>query len=392
MPIEKTIFDDIDESDLQELVEGKVYEDLRIEYKRDFYKMGKNGEQSEARKDISAFMNAHGGHLILGMDEDEGAATELCGLSGSDPDKEKQWLTSIVNSGIEPCILPQIQSIDLENSNHVIIIRIPKSWAPPHRVQTEKGWKFFIRNSSGRHEASMQELRDLFTFSSGIIEKMNDYRTDRNLSISAEEIITTQEGLLTLHIIPFSAFSSPFQVNLEQAYENFRMFTPVGGEPHFSRPRVNYYGIIIEREIPKNGYTQIFRNGIIEATKADLIHAEPSGNIIPAQGFEQQILKALAEYIDGLNQLDVPPPLGILISLQGVQGTHYKVFGGSPIAVTHPAFNRQNYFLPGCILQKYGTRDSYNREIRRAFDVLWNDLGELKARFFNDNGVWDGAR
>jgi hypothetical protein len=237
----------------------------------------------------------------------------------------------------------------------------------------------------------MQELRDLFTFSSGIIEKMNDYRTDRNLSISAEEIITTQEGLLTLHIIPFSAFSSPFQVNLEHAYESFRMFTPIGW-PYTSSPRINYNGIINEREKPNNGYTQIFRNGIIEATKADLIHAEPSGNFIPAQVFEQQILEALAQYIDGLNQLDVPPPLGILISLQGVQGTHYKVSGGSPATVDHPAFNRRDYFLPGCELQEYGTPESYHSTVKPAFDVLWNDLGELKARFFNDNGVWDGAR
>ncbi len=394
MPIERTNFEDITEADLKELIDGGVQEGLRIEYKSETCG-NKDEDKKEFLKDVSSFMNAHGGHLIFGMKEVEGVASEICGLVDIDPDKELQRLISLINSGIEPRIQFHIRAISLEAGGHVIILRIPRSWTPPHRVKI-KGWnKFWIRHSGGTHEASMQELRDLFTMSSGIIEKIREFRTDRNqsiLSTGGQRPLTENEGLLSLHIIPFSAFSSPFQVDLRYAYDNHEMFRPIGENIIPQRPRVNFDGIIIERMIPENGYTQIFRNGIIEATKADIIWTGPKARVIPAQTFEKYILDALSQYIKGLNQLGVLPPLGILISLHGVQGVGYSISrSGAPDYSPRP-FESWSLALPECILNEYGTKEDYDRTVKHAFEALWNDLGELKAMFFDENGVWDGNR
>ena len=79
MPIDRTDFDAICEDDLLELDAAKVAEGLRIEYKRELY--GKSdADKSEALKDISAFANSVGGHLIIGVEEAEGLPVGIPGV------------------------------------------------------------------------------------------------------------------------------------------------------------------------------------------------------------------------------------------------------------------------------------------------------------------------
>ena len=63
MPIDRLDFDDLSEADLAELITTQVPEGLRIEYKRDLYGNA-DKDKRKALKDISAFANAFGGHLI----------------------------------------------------------------------------------------------------------------------------------------------------------------------------------------------------------------------------------------------------------------------------------------------------------------------------------------
>ena len=87
MPVDRLDFEDLSEADLEELVQGAVPEALYVEYKGEVYGTDAKGKH-EARKDVSAFANAFGGHLLIGVEADQGVAVALPGVSGIDPDKK----------------------------------------------------------------------------------------------------------------------------------------------------------------------------------------------------------------------------------------------------------------------------------------------------------------
>ena len=208
MSIDNTDFESITESDIEELITGQVSEGLHIEYKQELYGSS-DSNKKEALKDISAFANSHGGHLILGMAEKNGLPDSLTGLVNINPDSEILRLEQMSRTGIEPRIPGiKIRAIPLSNGTHSIVVRIPTSWNSPHRVSFQGSNKIWIRNSAGVHEANIEELGNLFTLSTSAFEKIQNFRVERLKAIT--DGLTPrplqQGGRLILHIIPLSAF------------------------------------------------------------------------------------------------------------------------------------------------------------------------------------------
>src|SRR5690348_2352099 len=103
MAISGIDFEAVSESDLMELVTGQVPEGLHLDYKRDSYGP-REDDKKELLKDVSAFANANGGHIVIGMDEAEGVAFNLCGVKPPDIDAEIRRIEDIIRTGIEPRI------------------------------------------------------------------------------------------------------------------------------------------------------------------------------------------------------------------------------------------------------------------------------------------------
>ena len=179
MPIDRLDFENISESDLVELVLEQVPEGLRIDYKRDLYG-NSDADKREALKDISGFANAYGGHLIIGMKEENGFASGISGVANVNPDDVVLRLEQLARMGIEPRIQGlRIRAVQLSTGTYCFIIRIPKSWHPPHRVCAHNSNRFWIRNSGGTHEASVDELRTLFTLGADAAHRIQQFRDER---------------------------------------------------------------------------------------------------------------------------------------------------------------------------------------------------------------------
>jgi len=391
MTIERGDFDAVSEQDLQELVEAQVSEGLRLEFKLTEYG-NSDKDKKELLKDISAFANSHGGHLVLGVKETEGIAKKLVGLI-IDADAEKVRMEQIARNGIEPPI-PGIRiiAIPLSSGRKVLLVRVPRSWNPPHRVIAKGNNRFYIRHSAGVHEPSIQELRALFNQSASALEQASRFRDERIHFISEGLGHRPLEGggRLFLHIIPLSAFSGMVYLDLEQVYANFRSFRPINATMGFD-PRINFYGFINEVGRIKNyGYTQIFRNGILEATKSRIITERNGCFFIKGFDLEGGIFEMFSSYIMGLRDVGVPPPLIIMFTLTDVQGVHYVVKS----KLSHedrPTLPEQVLKLPECVLEDYGEEIDHHRAVRPAFDALWNAIGYPKAISFNKDGLWDSS-
>jgi predicted HTH transcriptional regulator len=90
-------------------------------------------------KDVSSFANTHGGDLVIGIEEKGGLARKVPGVAGVNPDTELQRLESLARDGIEPRIVGlQMKAVSVTGGGIVFVIRVPRSWNPPHRVSARK--------------------------------------------------------------------------------------------------------------------------------------------------------------------------------------------------------------------------------------------------------------
>jgi hypothetical protein len=96
----------------------------------------------------------------------------------------------------------------------------------------------------------------------------------------------------------------------------------------------------------------------------------------------------LTSYLTALQGLDVPPPIVLMIALQGVRGARLAVAGYQYIDAP-PAIDRAVLELPEIIIERYGTEDEYQRAARPAFDALWNTGGFPRSQHYDETGRWD---
>ena len=392
MSIDKTNFESIDEKDLNELIDVEVPEGVRLDYKLTQYG-NSDKDKREVLKDVSSFSNTQGGHLIIGMGEAEGVASDIPGID-VDADSEILRMEQIIRSGTEPSISNvKIKSISLENGSKVIILRIPKSWHPPHRVVSQNVNRFYMRHSAGVHEPGVEELRMLFSQSSEAVEKARKFRDFRINEILLNKGMRPLEGSgrLILHVIPVASLMGAVSIDVEEFYNNqnhhdFWPFATTGMSPRF-----NYEGVINDIGGEKNyGYTQIYRNGIIEAVKKNIVREHEDYKFIPGQRLEKYLFERFDKYIDGLKKLNVPTPLIVLITLEGVHGCVYRVddnrWGDQEYPLTEDILS-----LPEGLIEDYGSVESYHKSVKRAFDTLWNAAGYSSSQFFDATGRWTGV-
>ena len=390
MSIEKSDFESVNEQDLQELVEAQVPEGLRLDFKEKQY--GKaDADKRELLKDVSSLANTHGGHLVIGVKEKSGNATEVVGVSDIDPDAEIQRIEQIMRSGLDPPIFGiRTKAIHLASGKYVILIRIPRSFNPPHRVSAKGLNRFYVRHSAGVHEPGIEELRMLFNQSASALKDARGFRDERLALISQGQAPRPlcENGRFVLHIVPVGAFSGMIHLDVEEIFDQQDYFRPIGSMGRTSA--FNFEGFINHRGDDR-GYTQVFRNGALEAVETEIVLSDSHGSRwIPGLDLENDVFEVLSPYLEGLRAIGVPPPLFLMITLESVKDSIYRVDEG--IYRTIQRLPKDLLRLPECWLEDYGTDVNHHRVVRPAFDALWNAIGRVGSQWFNEDGLWVGPQ
>jgi hypothetical protein len=390
MPITRSNFDEISQTDFEELVSNGVAEGHTVEYKQELYG-NSDSDKREFLKDVTSFANTKGGHLIIGVTENAGLPTGFLPIHG-DVESKVRRLESLMHDGCEPRLLGvsirSIQVKTVEAEGHLILLRIPRSWQLPHRVSAQNHNKYYARNSTGVYEPGVEELRTMFVSGIELKQRMLDFRDARLKAIDFIGLpvpLASKGTRLIMHLLPHAAFveSRYLEVSLVPNYGSD--LAPIGS-PSSHSWRYNFDGMLRYRAgNPCHGYTQLFRTGAIEAHSASIETAHVSTRFIVPR-IDAKIIEGLSRYLNLLKTLGVVCPFSVFLTLQSTKGRYLGPLdtfmdGDEPILEDELA-------LPQCMIESFGTSQDYARALRPAFDALWNAGGRAFCPHYNQDGSW----
>lgn len=377
-------------TDLQLLVTNQVAEGKIVEYKLEL-PGGSDDDKREFLSDVSSFANASGGFLYYGVQEHQGIAVQVPGVKVADIDAEKQRMESLLRTSIEPRIPGvTIEHVTLPSQTVVCVIRIPKSWALPHRVSFKGGAHFYSRNSAGKYQLDVAELRGLFTLSDTTTERIRDFRIERLSKIGSGATplpMTEGEAKIVLHLIPIDAFDPARRLDLYLIANDPARIPPMQtmGWNH----RYNFDGFLTYSGNGKDGisdcYTQVFRSGIIEAVTENLLGQDRDGRkYIASVAYEQTLIEAVATYLPIQRDLGAQTPIIASLALVGASGyvmsTNWEVLGRGH------AIDRDVLVTPEVLIDDFSV--DVARALKPAFDAIWNAAGYPGSRNYDQNGNW----
>lgn len=392
------------EQDLKDFINNRVIEKKDLEYKLTLPNFDNDTEKVEILADISSFANTNGGVLIYGIREEAGEPKEIVGMEIEDIDKTVSRIENILRDGIKPRI-PGIEThpIKLSTGKIVLIISIPKSFISPHRVIFRGHDKFYARNTNGKYQMDVDELRIAFNLSQTITEKIRDFRKERIAEIMNDEtpVPMPKGAKICLHLIPFISLK-PGQI-YELKENVLRTLPPIYSEGW--NYRYNFDGFVTFNFINKGeysgkswSYVQFFRNGILESVDGQILKARSNKEkrlyFIPGFSLEKELIKAFKNYLTIFKTLNIELPIFVFLSLTEVKGYSMFTRGTSKIRDDEnnniPKIDRNVLLLPEVLIETYDC--SPEKVLKPCFDSIWNACGYPYSHYYNEKGEWIGEK
>ncbi|SPB14781.1 transcriptional regulator [Caballeronia novacaledonica] len=370
--------------DIQSLVQEQAVEGTHLDFKRDL--PGRNGEaRHEFVADVSAFANASGGDLVYGIEEDgEGRALEVRPLAGN-ADEESRRLQDMLLNGVQPRIPGvQIQTVPVDGG-FVAIVRVPQSWAGPHRVNTNQ--HFFVRENGRKRQLDVPEIRGLFLRSDRQAQQIRDFRTERLSAILAGEgpHRLVPGARLVAHFIPTQSALGTVNVDPIQYMEERAL-------PILSRTipnaRVNADGALVVRNpqpAGTYGYSLLFRNGYFETVKV-FEYAEGARASLGSLSYEEEFIALLTRLRAEYTHLGIGLEMTCMLSILGADNVELGINRAHFLLDDHQGFfDRQTLVLPDILLPAELPPEQV---LKPVFDLVWQSAGLARSFNYTAEGVW----
>jgi hypothetical protein len=378
-------------SDLDALVTAGEAESRLIEYKL-LLPGTSDSDKKEFLADVSSFANAAGGDIVYGMRELNGTPIQLEGLQLTNIDAEKLKLEDIVRNGVAPRIAGlSIKVVPLDGSKVAIVIRIPHSFARPHMVTFKGSSRFHSRNSAGKYQLDVSELRSAFLVSATFAERARKLRIDRLHSfINHQTPVKLQRPpTAIIHLVPATAFDAASTLDISSLLGQANRLPPMVDFGEYWAPRYNFDGLLAN-DLPDgaaSSYVQLFRNGIIEATLSDLNDSEPDKKVFATNWQEKRLIEALPIYLRAQQDIGVQPPIFLIFTLLGVSGYVLGLKSGlRHMRHIQTPIDRDELEVPEIMLEDLGKDPA--EVLRPVFDAVWNAAALPRCFNYDKDGNW----
>ena len=385
-PLEK-----ISEGDIQWLIERKIPEMKTIEYKVAFA-LGSDSDRKEFLADVSSFANSIGGDLIFGVRAQDGEPQEIVGLTEKNIDSLKLQLEGLIKDGIKPRI-PGLEIKEITTSKGVVIfIRIPDSFCSPHVVTLKNSFKFYSRNSAGKFQLDVDELRNAFLFSDALNEKIKNFRFSRLTEIISGDshLQIDSPAKVVLHIAPVVSFKNRSDVNLKHLKDNsFSFLQPLSSSGMSFR--YNFEGLLSFWPSPvqntSHSYLQVYKNGVLEYVDGWILKDRDEARmLIAGKPLIERVFQAMENGFKIQKELLFTGPFLIFLSILEVKGYSLWLDQMSVgIIDVYPIKNR-NLIFPEVYLE--GFHSNYKELFKPIFDSFYNSFGLPNCPFYDQNGAY----
>lgn len=377
----------IAKADLEALVRERVPESRTLEYKSKL-PGGSDADKREFLADVSALANTLGGDIVYGVEEQDGAASAVVGVSVPNFDAERLRLEQVLLSGIEPRVDGiKIEKVDGFPQGPAVLIRVPQSWRSPHLVSFQKAGRFYGRTSGGKFQMEHEQIRDAFLNAELWPERFRRFRSERLAKIKGGET-PVRLGARTLTIVHLMPMSTRVLLDPRGIAERRADFETIW-RSNYARYNVdgymNYH--LAAGGTDSFGYCQVFRSGgAVECVDAgQLADGGDDRKLIPSTAFEKDLANRVAGYLKGLRALEVAPPYVLSVSMLGVRGFEMAV---SPRyhRGTRTTIDRDELILPEILIEDV-TTDAL-KLLRPILDAVWNAAGYSGSLNYDDAGEW----
>jgi hypothetical protein len=372
-------------ADIQALVDNAVPEGSHLDFKRDLPGRDEAGRGALVG-DACAFANAAGGDLVYGIDEDgEGRAARVTFARGN-PDEEARRIADMLAHGVEPRI-PGVQVLAVPMPDgFVVVVRIPQSWAGPHRARTNQ--HFYVREGARNRKLDIPEIRGLFLRSENQAQRLRDFRTERlgQLVAGLGPVRLVPGPALVLHLVPTQAALATLSID-PVPYSRERLLPALGA--NVPAARLNLDGALAVRHVDahgrSHGYTQLFRSGFFETVKALSMMGQAW---LGAVAYERDLIRLLQEFRRELALLGIGTEMTCMLSvLQArdvIMGLDQFRFD---LEEHQGRFDRDMLVLPDVLLPA-DTQPEV--ALRPVFDLVWQAAGMARSFNYNEAGEWIG--
>jgi len=376
------------EANLTALVAAQVSEGTYLDLKRDLPRSDAAGRH-EFLADVSAFANSSGGDLIYGIHEDGQGRAEAIVPQHGNLDEEARRLQDILMNGIEPRIPGlQVQSVPVAGG-FVVVIRVPQSWAGPHRVKSNQ--HFFIRENGRKRQLDIPEIRGLFLRSDQQSQRIRDFRSERlGMILAGESPHRLVPGVLLVgHFVPTQAAIGTVQIDPIPYMRNRALpvlSTTIPGA------RVNADGALVVRNPgPEgtHGYSQLFRNGYFETVK--VFPQAGEGRVgLGSLAYEEQFLVLLRRLREEYAHLGVGTEMTCMVSILNADHAELGFERWRYMLDDHQGyFDRKTLVLPDVLLPSELTPE---QAMKPVFDLVWQSAGMERSANYNEAGEWAPVR
>lgn len=232
------------------------------------------------------------------------------------------------------------------------------------------------------------ELRQAFTFSEGLIEKIRNFRSSRLDTIIADEgLVPMHPGAkLVLHVIPLSAFTSPTQIAFTS---NDAGIAPIGTHGGWNpRYALEGLGTYSGAEYGKEGsraYSLLFRSGIIEAVACVGYSPDQKQYGVLGQEIEDALVHEVPGYLARLQKEGLEGPFYLFMSLLGVKD--HGLWQTQTIQYRSPlkTVRKSTILYPEVVLP---TATMTAIDVKPLCDMLSNTFGFAQSFSFGKNGEY----
>lgn len=291
MAFQKNLID-ISEGDIASLITNQVRENQNLEYKETIY--GNADEETrEMLRDISSLANAQGGHILIGVKEDnqnEGLPIQIVGIANGETACAR--IVSSCLSNVDERI-PGLAThlVPLSGGNHVLIVQIPKSPRAPHIITFKGLYQFWKRHDRQKSRMSVTEIKEACNATEQLMTRTEEFLKQR------KKMANKGQSCYFISATPFFAKDEIIDIYDQQIREMIKH--PPDQRRHGFNLEVSgdvkptLQGLI--SEIPEYRCLEIFRNGHCEFTA----HVKEFISILELDGNRYPILNsyALVEYV-----------------------------------------------------------------------------------------------